>query len=124
MKYIYVEDGILNGAGEAVQTGEGVICAEVSDEIYEGYIADNLKYAYDGEKIVENPDYELALKAQQARARIDEILIELDELDKKRIRAVCEDEVKNPKSGETWLDYYNAQIYDLRMEMKSLEAML
>ncbi len=124
MKYIYVENGLLNGAGEAFQIDEGVICAEVSDEVYENFIADNLKYVYNGEKIVENPDYDKQLKAKQAQERINEILLELDELDKKRIRAVCEDEVKNAKTGETWLDYYNAQIYELRMEMKSLESMI
>jgi hypothetical protein len=48
----------------------------------------------------------------------------LDILDSKRIRAVCEDEVRDERTGETWLDYYNAQVYDLRIELKSLEAQI
>ena len=55
---------------------------------------------------------------------MDEIKSELEDLDTKRIRAVCEDEIKNERTGETWLDYYNSQIYDLRIEYKSLEAQL
>ena len=55
---------------------------------------------------------------------IDEINDKLSILDLKRIRAVCEDEIRNEKTGETWLDFYNSQIYDLRMKLKSLEAQL
>ena len=55
-------------------------------------------------------------------SRAEQIRFELDELDKKRIRAICEDEVKNERTGETWLDYYNEQINILRMELKNLEV--
>lgn len=49
------------------------------------------------------------------------ILNELDILDKKRIRAVCEQEIKDIKTGETWLDYYNAQIAKLRLKLEEID---
>lgn len=49
-----------------------------------------------------------------------EIEAELVTLDNKRIRAVCEPSVKNEETGETWLNYYNAEIAALREEYSSL----
>ncbi len=123
MKYIYVENGVLNGCGYAQQLGDNVLNIEVNDDIYETFIDDNLKFIYKNGQIVENPDYDLDNRKRTAQNRIYEIETELEELDKKRIRAVCEDELKDSKTGETWLDYYNAQIYDLRVELKSLKAL-
>lgn len=57
---------------------------------------------------------------ERKEARKAEILAELDTLDAKRIRAVCEPSVKDPETGETWLDYYNAEIEKLRAELGSL----
>ena len=51
--------------------------------------------------------------------RIQEILEELELLDKKRIRAICEPEVLRD-DGKTWLEYYNEQIFILREELNSL----
>ena len=45
---------------------------------------------------------------------------QLDDLDKKRIRAIAEPSVKNIETGETWLDYYNSQIVDIRDRMNNL----
>ena len=51
--------------------------------------------------------------------RKNEILEELDLLDKKRIRAVCEPETLRD-DGKTWLAYYNEQIAIIREELNSL----
>lgn len=61
----------------------------------------------------------IAKQAQIAKEeRTQEILAELDELDKKRIRALCEpDELR--QDGTSWLDYYNSQIAELRKELNS-----
>ncbi len=123
-KYIFVQDGKINGYGEAIQLTEGVQNIEVSEDVYNEFIQEPLKYIYADGKIVENPNYENEKQREFIEKRLDEITQELEILDAKRIRAVCEDEVKSERSGETWLDYYNAQIYDLRVEYKSLEAQL
>ncbi|MBQ8460467.1 hypothetical protein IJ541_10255 [bacterium] len=123
-KYLFIENGEINGAGEVQELTNGVLNIEVSDEIYQTYISEPLKYAYIDSKIVENPNYEDLKQQQIINSRIDEINLKLEEYDKKRIRAVCEDEIKDEKTGETWLDYYNEKIYDLRIELKSLKANL
>ena len=53
--------------------------------------------------------------------RIAEIHTELDELDLKRVRALCEPELKDAEAGITWLEYYNNQINELRTELNGLE---
>jgi len=45
---------------------------------------------------------------------------ELNELDTKRIRAVCEPSVKNEETGETWLEFYNNQICEIRIKINDL----
>ncbi len=123
-KYIFLENGELNGCGECMQLTEGVENIEVSEEIYNNYMKDNLLYIYSDGKIVENPDYETEKQKCFINERITEIKQELNDLDIKRIRAVCETEMKTERTGESWLDYYNSQVYDLRVELKSLEAQL
>lgn len=49
-----------------------------------------------------------------------EILSKLQEIDKKRIRAVCEGG-ENPQTQESWLDYYNKQANYLREKLKKLQ---
>lgn len=124
MKYIFVENGKLNGCGECLQLTDGVQNIEVSDNLYNAFAQDSDKYIYSDGEIVENPEYEILRQKKVMQQRMDEIKSELEDLDTKRIRAVCEDEIKNERTGETWLDYYNSQIYDLRVEYKSLEAQL
>ncbi|MCM1339695.1 MAG: hypothetical protein NC191_08495 [Muribaculaceae bacterium] len=119
-KYIFVENGKPNGCGECECLDGNVLNVEVSEAVYETYLEDNLKYVYQDGVIVENPNYEAENKARQDKLRAAEILAELDELDKKRVRAMCEEELKDEYTGETWLDYYNKKIAQLRDEYKSL----
>lgn len=53
--------------------------------------------------------------------RIEEIKSQLNAIDVKRIRAMLEPSVKDETTGETWLEYYNAQVFALRDELNSLE---
>ncbi|MBO5446276.1 hypothetical protein J6A34_02080 [bacterium] len=123
--YIFVEkDGSVNGCGQCEQLTEGVKNIEVSVDVYNSFSEDSLRYVYSNGKIIPNPNYENDKQIFFIKERIDAIYKELDELDIKRIRAVCEDEVKDEKTGETWLDYYNSQVYDLRIELASLNAQL
>ena len=64
-------------------------------------------------------EYEAEQAKIQKEERTKEILSELDLLDKKRIRAVCEPEVLRD-DGKTWLEYYNEQILILREELALL----
>ena len=57
------------------------------------------------------------LKIQNA-IRAKEIQNELDEIDKKRIRALAEPSLKD--ENITWLEYYNSQITELRTELNSI----
>lgn len=48
----------------------------------------------------------------------EEIQIQLNELDKKRIRALAEPSLKDEET--TWLEYYNSQITALRNELTAI----
>ena len=54
MKYIYVENGVINGAGEGRQLDEGALNIEVSDKIYNEFCSDKLKFVYTDGQIVSN----------------------------------------------------------------------
>lgn len=56
----------------------------------------------------------------ERKKRIQEIKQNLYELDLKRIRAVCENEIKDEQTHQTWLEYYNGQIATLRTELNTL----
>lgn len=75
MKYfIFVDNGILNGAGQGRQLAEGVINFEVSEEVFNKFIEDSDLYIWDGEKVVENPDYE-EIKRQKHRQELDALTL-------------------------------------------------
>ncbi len=57
------------------------------------------------------------LKIQNA-IKSNEILEKLEELDKKRIRAIAEPSLKDEET--TWLEYYNSQITELRKELAEI----
>lgn len=54
----------------------------------------------------------------QNEIRANEILQELDILDRKRIRAIAEPTLKD--ENITWLEYYNSEISALREELASI----
>lgn len=119
--YIYVEDNILKGAGCARCLNKEIQNIEVTETLCTDYISDNDKYIYSEEKIIPNPNYEKILKERNKSEKISEIIEKLNELDSKRIRAVCENQIKNSQTGETWLEYYNSQANKLRSELQAIE---
>ncbi|MBQ7127157.1 hypothetical protein IJO12_08730 [bacterium] len=121
MKYIFVENGIINGCGEVEQLDNGVLNIEIDDNIYRTYNQDPLKFVYQDGKIIDNPNYISDSQKRSNEIRYQEILEALDELDKKRFRAICENEIKDKETGETWLDYYNNEIAKLREELATLK---
>ncbi len=119
--YIYMEKNSLNGAGCAKCLNENIQNIEVTKEICKDFILDKEKYIYSDGKIIPNPTYETILKERNNSEKISNIIKKLNELDNKRIRAVCENQIKDTQTGETWLEYYNSQVDKLRKEMQSIE---
>ena len=70
--------------------------------------------------ISDTEEYKKYLQDKEAAIRKAEIERQLLELDSKRIRAICEPSIKDEGTGETWLDYYNAQVMTLREELANL----
>lgn len=119
--YIYVQNNSLKGAGCARCLNEEIQNIEVTETICKDYISDNEKYIYSEEKIIPNPNYEKILKVRNKSEKISQIIEKLNELDSKRIRAVCENQIKDTQTGETWLEYYNSQANKLRCELQAIE---
>lgn len=101
-------------------------------EIKEGYllitedeiaqiVKDKDYYLFDCGRLIENPNYESIVARRRVQERTAEIKANLNALDVKRIRAMLEPSVKDETTGETWLEYYNAQVFALREELKELE---
>lgn len=67
-----------------------------------------------------NQNYETECIKKEQIVRIEEIKQELNELDRKRIRAMCEP--SEYSNGLSWLEYYNNQAQALRAELQELEG--
>lgn len=81
---------------------------------------DEKEYSYENDKWIKLSNEEAntkQLKIQNA-IRENEILLQLEELDKKRIRAIAEPSLKDENT--TWLEYYNSQITELRKELTEI----
>lgn len=81
---------------------------------------DRDKYIVNNDILVPAPDYEAEQAEKECIAHIKEIKTQLDELDKKRIRAMCEP--SEYAKGISWLEYYNQQARELRTELQELEG--
>lgn len=55
---------------------------------------------------------------QEKEIRYLQLKEQLEELDKKRIRAVCEPSMKT--ENQSWLEYYNEQVKEIRQVMAKL----
>ncbi len=67
-----------------------------------------------------NQNYETECIKKEQIVRIEKIKQELNELDRKRIRAMCEP--SEYSNGLSWLEYYNNQAQALRAELQELEG--
>ena len=78
------------------------------------------EYSFENEKWKKLSDKEAGIKQLkiQNAIRESEILSELEELDKKRIRAIAEPSMKDEE--QTWLEYYNLQISGLRNDLAEI----
>lgn len=66
MYYAFIQDDKINGKGQCECSGEGITCVEITEEVYN----DLDRYMWNGEAIVENPNYEQEeYERQYAEAR-------------------------------------------------------
>ena len=118
--YIYIENGKINGAGQAELEKENCQNIQITQDVYNSYIETPYKYIWNSTKIIENPEYESFIHEKEIQDAKAKILEELEILDKKRVRAICENEIKDSQTGQTWLEFYNNQVHDLRARLNSL----
>ena len=55
---------------------------------------------------------------QEKEIRLEELKKQLEDLDKKRVRAICEPSMKT--ETQSWLEYYNEQVAQIRQVMAEL----
>ncbi len=56
--YIFIENEKINGAGQARILNEEITNFEVSEDLYNAFVAEPIKYIWDGKAVIENPKYE------------------------------------------------------------------
>lgn len=66
------------------------------------------------------PDYMTSQQSKEKEVLKVELKEQIDEIDKKRIRAMCEPSIKDESTGQTWLEYYNLQVQELREKLNSI----
>ena len=84
----------------------------------EGYLV----YDKNQDKIVVNPNFQKEEKQKNLLVLIKNYENELEELDKKRVRAICEPSIKDEETQETWLDFYNSQVAEIRQNLNTLKT--
>ena len=112
----YTDEMYADMAAQANETGKMLYIVNGELEINEPdyYICTEGTIETDGTL---NPDFGKISKEDKI-ARIQE---ELFLLDQKRIRAVCEPELKDAQEGQTWLEYYNFKVFELREQLAQLQ---
>jgi hypothetical protein len=96
--------------------------AIINDEVWELHAADKDSWdIINGEftDLRQSTEYLANIAAKEKEARVQELIKQIDELDKKRIRAIAEPAIKDESTGETWLEYYTSQIQELRTRLIS-----
>lgn len=82
---------------------------------------DRTEYSFDGNRWIKLSQQETLAKQQtiEKALKTQEIQNKINELDRKRIRAIAEPSLKDENT--TWLEYYNNQIVALRKELSELK---
>lgn len=116
------KDNILNyNQNSALLESDGYIdYTEKEMALYEN----GKSYSFDENNriidISETAAYKLKVSAAEAEEKIQNLQLQICEIDRKRIRAICEPSIKDAITGLTWLEYYNLQIKDLRNQITEL----
>ena len=67
---------------------------------------------------VQTDEYKQMIETRLREEKRQELIAQIDELDKKRIRAICEPEQKT--ENVSWLEFYTAQIVELRKQLQEV----
>ena len=78
-------------------------------------ISENIEY------LETESQYQKRKENEEIQLQISSLETDIQNLDLKRIRSICEPETKDETTGETWLDYYNSQIQAKREEIRDLK---
>lgn len=70
--------------------------------------------------VSETQEYQEKIAQQEKETTIADLKIQIEELDKRRIRAICESSIKDESTEQTWLEYYNLQVQELRNQINEL----
>lgn len=70
--------------------------------------------------ISDTEEYKAKIAQREKEATLTDLKSQVEELDKKRIRAIAEPALKDAQSGQTWLEYYTQQVVELRAQIASL----
>lgn len=114
--YTKIENGILTKWSDCCFDG-----AEFVDMDYKTF--DSEKYTIkDGllTDISETDEYKTLCTQREKEKSTINLKLQIEELDKKRIRAIAEPQLKDTESGQTWLEYYTEQIKGLRQQIMAL----
>lgn len=84
--YIFVENEKLNGCGQCECLNDDIQNIEVTEEVFNTYIEDNLRYIWDGENVIDNPNYE-ADKQAQYRQEIDQLTLTPSDVERALLKA-------------------------------------
>lgn len=106
MSYAYIKDEKIIGSGVCEVSGNGITCIEITEEIR----ADIKKYMYSNGEIIINPNYE---QEEYKKRRKEEILIRLNEIDLKSIRALRANDTE-------YIEIYENEAANLREELRGL----
>lgn len=70
--------------------------------------------------VSQTDEYKSRITLEENEKILMELRIQVEELDKKRIRAIAEPALKDAQSGQTWLEYYTEQIIAIRAQIAGL----
>lgn len=115
--YYLLENGIITQSAK-FQFSESAIATE--EEILRDELSGQLFLKSEHETLAQTEEYKAKVSEQENAAKKAELILKIEELDKKRVRASLEPSVKDASTGQTWLEFYNQQITDLRAQITSL----
>lgn len=108
LKWMQVPDN----RGEEIinpETRETNICQDIGD-LPDGFML----YS----EYIQTEEYANACITAEREEKRRNLLMQIDELDKKRVRAICEPEQKT--NDISWLQYYTNQIVELRKQLQEV----
>ena len=70
--------------------------------------------------ITQTDEYKAKAATAEKAKKINNLQFQISEIDRKRIRAMCEPSIKDETTGQTWLEYYNLQVQELRTQINEL----